>query len=115
MHWLLQSTLLQPHPMPPAAATLPTSPSSLTPLPPGEHNPVEDARAAMDLALLKFERGPGYAAGGGDRGDRLAEVLDGAGRCAGRGCLYCSCFCCSLGSSVQASCAPACMLGGHWG
>lgn len=46
----------------------------------GEHNPVEDARAAMDLALLKFERGPAYAAGGGERGDKLAEVLNDAGR-----------------------------------
>lgn len=41
---------------------------------------MEDARAAMDLALLKFERGPAYAAGGGERGDKLAEVLNDAGR-----------------------------------
>ncbi len=41
---------------------------------------MEDARAAMDLALLKFERGPAYAAGGGERGDRLVEVLGEAGR-----------------------------------
>ena len=34
----------------------------------------------MDLALLKFERGPAYAAGGGERGDKLAEVLNDAGR-----------------------------------
>lgn len=54
----------------------------LHPLISGEHNPVEDARAAMDLALLKFERGPAYAAGGGERGDKLAEVLNDAGRCA---------------------------------
>lgn len=50
---------------------------------------MEDARAAMDLALLKFERGPAYAAGGGERGDKLAEVLNDAGRsvaaCDGQG------------------------------
>lgn len=49
-------------------------------LPPGEHDPVEDARAALDLALLKFERGPAYGAAAGERGDRLLDVL-GAGRC----------------------------------
>lgn len=36
----------------------------------------------MDLALLKFERGPTYAAGSGEKGDRLIEVLGDAGRCA---------------------------------
>lgn len=41
---------------------------------------MEDARAALDLALLKFEKGPGYAAGTGERGDKLMEVLGGAGR-----------------------------------
>lgn len=34
----------------------------------------------MDLALLKFQRGPAYGAGG-DRGDKLIEVLGEAGRC----------------------------------
>ena len=36
---------------------------------------MEDARAAMDLALLKFERGPGYGVAAGERGDPLTEVL----------------------------------------
>ena len=51
--------------------------------PAGEHNPVEDARAAMDLALLKFERGPLYGAGTAERGDKLVEVLSDGGRWAG--------------------------------
>ncbi len=33
----------------------------------------------MDLALLKLARGPSYGAGG-DRGDKLIELLGGAGR-----------------------------------
>lgn len=45
---------------------------------------MEDARAAMDLALLKFERGPAYGAGG-DRGDKLIGVLGEAGRWVGAG------------------------------
>jgi hypothetical protein len=48
--------------------------------PPGEHNPVEDARAALDLALLKFTRGPAYGVVSGERGERLTEVLSNAGR-----------------------------------
>lgn len=54
-----------------------------TPPPPplaGEHDPVEDARAALDLALLKFERGPGYGAASTERGEKLVEVLGSAGR-----------------------------------
>ena len=46
----------------------------------GEHNPVEDARAAMDLALLKFEKGPAYGAANVERGDRLLDVLGEHGR-----------------------------------
>jgi RNA exonuclease 1 len=44
------------------------------------HDPVEDARAALDLALLKEARGPGFGVGGGERGERLADALGGAGR-----------------------------------
>ena len=56
---------------------------------------MEDARAALDLALLKFERGPSYAAGTGERGDRLLDVLGAAGRCV----LICPCcvvLCCAV-------------------
>eukprot|EP00887_Chlorella_sp_A99_P005460 scaffold1.g5460.t1 len=47
----------------------------------GAHDPVEDARAAMDLALLKIARGPAYGTSTGERGgERLVEVLGEAGR-----------------------------------
>ena len=57
---------------------------------------MEDARAALDLALLKFERGPSYAAGTGERGDRLLDVLGAAGRCVAICCavLCCAVLCC---------------------
>ncbi|GAB4821802.1 hypothetical protein N2152v2_008848 [Parachlorella kessleri] len=44
------------------------------------HDPVEDAKAAMDLALLKIERGPSYGAGSSESGDKLMEVLTQHGR-----------------------------------
>jgi RNA exonuclease 1 len=44
------------------------------------HDPVEDARAALDLALLKFERGPDFGRGGAERGEKLAAALSAAGR-----------------------------------
>jgi DNA polymerase III epsilon subunit-like protein len=47
----------------------------------GGHDPVEDARAAMDLALLKVSRGPAFGVGGGEaKGMKLAEVLSSRGR-----------------------------------
>ena len=57
----------------------------------GDHDSVDDARAAMDLALLKFSRGPAFGAtpmagvGGGiggvyQRGERLLKVLSDAGK-----------------------------------
>ena len=46
---------------------------------------MEDARAALDLALLKIERGPAYGVPTGESGDRLMEVLTEAGRWAGGG------------------------------
>jgi RNA exonuclease 1 len=44
------------------------------------HDSVEDARAALDLALLKFERGPDFGRGGAERGEKLAAALSAAGR-----------------------------------
>lgn len=56
----------------------------------GDHDSVDDARAAMDLALLKFSRGPAFGAtpmagAGGiggvyQRGERLLKVLSDAGK-----------------------------------
>ena len=69
--------------MPRAAAaylTMPRCCCPALPCPAGEHNPVEDARAAMDLALLKFEKGPAYGAANVERGDRLLDVLGEHGR-----------------------------------
>ena len=67
---------------PPLTLPLPRAYPSSHPAPAaaGEHNPVEDARAAMDLALLKFEKGPAYGAAAGERGDRLLDVLGEHGR-----------------------------------
>lgn len=42
---------------------------------------MEDARAALDLALLKIERGPSYGVASGEAGDKLAEVLTQHDRC----------------------------------
>lgn len=45
------------------------------------HDPVEDARAALDLALLKIERGPSYGvASSSDGGEKLPAVLTAHGR-----------------------------------
>lgn len=42
----------------------------------GSHDSVDDARAALELALIKVKRGPDFEAGGRGRGARpLAEVL----------------------------------------
>jgi hypothetical protein len=48
----------------------------------GCHDPVEDARAAMDLALLKIRNGPGFGTGGDGAalGEPLMEVLAEAGQ-----------------------------------
>lgn len=56
----------------------------------GDHDSVDDARAAMDLALLKFSRGPAFGAtpmagvggigGVYQRGERLLKVLSDAGK-----------------------------------
>ncbi|KAK9846542.1 hypothetical protein WJX81_006260 [Elliptochloris bilobata] len=48
----------------------------------GSHDSVDDARAAMDLALLKIRRGPAFGTGalGELQGDRLVDRLAAAGR-----------------------------------
>jgi len=56
----------------------------------GDHDSVDDARAAMDLALLKFSRGPAFGAtplagvggigGVYQRGERLLKVLSDSGK-----------------------------------
>ncbi|KAL4421609.1 hypothetical protein ABPG75_010900 [Micractinium tetrahymenae] len=79
---VIDTSVLYPHPRGPpfkSALRVLASRHLLRTIQQGEHNPVEDARAAMDLALLKFQRGPAYGAGG-DRGDKLIEVLGEAGR-----------------------------------
>lgn len=79
---MVDTSVLYPHPRGPpfkSALRVLASRHLLRTIQQGEHNPVEDARAAMDLALLKFQRGPAYGAGG-DRGDKLIEVLGEAGR-----------------------------------
>ncbi|PSC70139.1 small RNA degrading nuclease 5 [Micractinium conductrix] len=80
---VIDTSVLFPHPRGPpykSALRVLASRHLLRTIQQGEHNPVEDARAAMDLALLKFERGPLYGAGTAERGDKLVEVLSDGGR-----------------------------------
>lgn len=51
------------------------------PLQGGQHDSVEDARAALHLAALKFRHGPGWGCGteSGGRTERLMNVLSEAG------------------------------------
>lgn len=44
------------------------------------HNSVEDAKAALDLAMLKFRKGPSFGVARTVRGDPLTEVLSGHGK-----------------------------------
>lgn len=39
------------------------------------HDPIEDARAALDLAYLKFHRGPSFGVPKSEKGDKLTDVL----------------------------------------
>jgi len=44
------------------------------------HDPFEDAKAALDLALLKFSRGPSFGVPTGDKGRPMTQVLTNHGR-----------------------------------
>ncbi|KAI3430222.1 hypothetical protein D9Q98_004819 [Chlorella vulgaris] len=80
---VIDTAVLFPHPRGPpfkSALRVLASRHLLRTIQTGEHDPVEDARAALDLALLKFERGPGYGAASTERGEKLVEVLGSAGR-----------------------------------
>eukprot|EP00897_Mesotaenium_endlicherianum_P004139 jgi/Mesen1/3753/ME000205S03012 len=44
------------------------------------HDSAEDARAAMDLALLKIHRGPSFGEGGETGGENLMNILSAKGR-----------------------------------
>ncbi|WIA11560.1 hypothetical protein OEZ85_011669 [Tetradesmus obliquus] len=46
----------------------------------GEHDSAVDARAAMDLALLKIEKGPSYGSNEAQGVDKLPDVLAATGR-----------------------------------
>jgi DNA polymerase III epsilon subunit-like protein len=48
----------------------------------GEHDSVEDARVALELARLKFRHGPGWGVEAPDKGEKLCAVLAEAGRAA---------------------------------
>jgi RNA exonuclease 1 len=41
----------------------------------GSHDSVADARAAMELALVKIKNGPDFESGGGRAGKKLPEAL----------------------------------------
>ncbi|RMZ52926.1 hypothetical protein APUTEX25_001045, partial [Auxenochlorella protothecoides] len=81
---VIDTALLYPHPRPPAKSALRVLASRFLKrtIQKDCHDPVEDARAALDLALLKFSRGPdfGLPASPDARRARLADALHAAGR-----------------------------------
>jgi RNA exonuclease 1 len=80
---VLDTALLFPHPRgPPAKSALRVLASRWLHriIQVGAHDPVEDARAALDLALLKIRKGPAFGVGGSERGELLADALSRKGR-----------------------------------